>query len=359
VHVEKMPLEIVTTPVKTTGPLRLYDAPYALVYQWGYGRMDATTPQSGLATFHLASCSAVVLHCATTGRTTLSHSPNFLYMNTFAPMFDWVTGGDGTVSFNSLASWYVGRDAGGPPTPRQVEAVVLRGFCYADPTQAANFGHAGWMADFRSLCDKLERGRSIQVSVTDAAEYVMSGALLVDKVGARITYLRRRGVPATQAASATGGDAIVRLEGPGAQPPYSRPAQMRDLFMGNLLGQRFRSECVDLHLQYDVNHYRSAIPLTPEGRELLRSKMSQELASAQAAIIRAHGNSRDWTQDAASPLRGVFISYPGVGMPCEVCPLPGPKTCAACRGAWYCSAEHQRSDWTAHKAWCKAHAKTN
>ncbi|KAJ7750085.1 hypothetical protein DFH07DRAFT_828162 [Mycena maculata] len=36
----------------------------------------------------------VVLHCST-GRTVLTHSPNFLRMNTFILIVDWIVGGDG------------------------------------------------------------------------------------------------------------------------------------------------------------------------------------------------------------------------------------------------------------------------
>jgi hypothetical protein len=311
--------------------------------------MDASSPKSGLATFNLVSCSAVVIHCSATGRTTLSHSPRTLNINTFVPIFDWVTGGTGFVHDPPLL-WKAGLDAGKRPRPCLVEAVVLRGFTYTDRMPSSKWGHEEWLDAFRRLDSHMQRGRGIQVNVTDVAERVTSGALLVDKTSARITYLKHQG----EQASTIGGEHIIRLENPSTPPPYSRSAQHRDLFMGNLLREHFGGEVSDLpHLQYDVSHYCSAIPLElaeeGEARELLRSKMAREPASAQAAIINMCRNSRDWTQDDESQICSVFAAYPDVGMPCETCPLAGTKMCTACRGAWYCSAGHQRSDWPAHR----------
>lgn len=352
-----MTLEIASRTVETIGPLQVYEPsePYALVHQWGYGRMDASTPAAGLATYHLASCTAVVLHCAATGRTTLSHSPNFLYMNTFAPMFDWITGGDGTGTPATFPAWVMGLGAGSPPRHHDVEAVILRGFEYAMPAKAATFGHDGWMADFRRLCGQIKM-RGISVIITDAQEPVRSGAFLVDKTSGRITYLKRQGVISQRA----GGTAVVRLEDPlGGDSPYSRASTSRDLFMGSLLGERYEPECVDLHLQYDVNHYRSGLPITSEARELLRSKMQGERSAGQVDIIKRYGASRDWINDhtshSAAILRGILDSYPAIGMPCEVCPLPGPRRCSSCHGAWYCSPEHQKAGWKMHKVWCRDH----
>ena len=44
--------------------------------------------------------------------------------------------------------------------------------------------------------------------------------------------------------------------------------------------------------------------------------------------------------------------------PCPVCELCGTlgnlRVCAGCKGAWYCSKEHQVSDWSKHKSLCKS-----
>jgi hypothetical protein len=45
-------------------------------------------------------------------------------------------------------------------------------------------------------------------------------------------------------------------------------------------------------------------------------------------------------------------------MDCEVCHKSPPdvqlQRCSACQAAFYCSAEHQRAGWSAHKAACKS-----
>lgn len=41
-----------------------------------------------------------------------------------------------------------------------------------------------------------------------------------------------------------------------------------------------------------------------------------------------------------------------VSQKCEICELVGTKLCTGCRRARYCSAEHQRQDWVAHKKLC-------
>ncbi|PPR04479.1 hypothetical protein CVT26_002250 [Gymnopilus dilepis] len=37
---------------------------------------------------------------------------------------------------------------------------------------------------------------------------------------------------------------------------------------------------------------------------------------------------------------------------CLVCDTPTKKSCASCKTAFYCSGEHQKQDWRAHKEYC-------
>jgi hypothetical protein len=41
------------------------------------------------------------------------------------------------------------------------------------------------------------------------------------------------------------------------------------------------------------------------------------------------------------------------GKKCAVCGAPTTLTCGRCRGVYYCSRDHQRSDWPQHRKVCK------
>ena len=52
-----------------------------------------------------------------------------------------------------------------------------------------------------------------------------------------------------------------------------------------------------------------------------------------------------------------FVAYfNGLGWGnCDVCGRPSTSKCARCRQLSYCSVAHQRTDWPAHKDFCRAH----
>jgi hypothetical protein len=41
---------------------------------------------------------------------------------------------------------------------------------------------------------------------------------------------------------------------------------------------------------------------------------------------------------------------------CECCVNQGNNRCSRCRGAWYCSINCQKKDYSNHKKWCRSHA---
>lgn len=38
---------------------------------------------------------------------------------------------------------------------------------------------------------------------------------------------------------------------------------------------------------------------------------------------------------------------------CGVCKIPCERKCSSCKLIYYCCEEHQKSDWTVHKAVCR------
>ncbi|KAF8523243.1 hypothetical protein JB92DRAFT_2785167 [Gautieria morchelliformis] len=346
-----MPIEISTRKLgkKDLVPPYTYHAPYVPVSQHGYGRMDSSTPAQGLATCGVASCLAIVLHCPTTGRTILTHSPNYLYLNTFAPIADWITGGQGQDL--DLPAWYEGAGA----KPCDIEVVVLRGNLYAMP-DAARFGHDRWMQDFISFFSMFTGWRKIRLNILDATRVLPVGAVLVDKNTAHITYLEvppqlRR--PSTQA--------YLTVKNPLLPHVYSHAQIQQDLFAGML--RLLHGVCHPISLQYDVSHYCLPLPLSDAGRQLIRSKRLREPVGSQIAILNSFKLQMDWLDprrdsenSSASITRDtLYASACLIGPPCERCSDNGSRRCTACKGAWYCGEKHQKEDWKAHKAWCSAH----
>ncbi|KAJ7286933.1 hypothetical protein C8J57DRAFT_1282373 [Mycena rebaudengoi] len=280
-------------PVDMWRPYSFISLPYTPIYQWGYGRMDASTPTQGLVTSGVCSCTVVVLHSPTTGRTVLTHSPNFMWMNrSFLPIVDWITGGDGKTQWSAAER-----------AACIIQAVVLRGYDYASARAAR---------------------RPITVeSCVDAPKLLTSGAVLVDKVSARITYLAPQR-----------GNFLHRV-----------CQQKQDLFVGNALNERIPVDMVDLHLQYAVSTYGPAIPLPDEVRQLLRRMPATP--PEQSLLLRT-------LKDPDSQMvRDIFKSSLEAGHPCELCGEIGSSRCAACEGAWYCGRAHQKEDWKNHKTWCR------
>ncbi|KAI5123161.1 hypothetical protein M0805_000864 [Coniferiporia weirii] len=340
------------------GGLVVYRAEYVRVTQYNYARITPESPGKGACTDHVASCTVVVLHCPTTGRTTLSHSPNFMYMTTFIPLIDWATGGSGReeLTMDEQVAFCDGKDA----RPCVLEAHILRGFAYANPG-AGKFNHAGWIKDFREFFGMVAQARRISLHIEDSERLLVSGAVLVDKNTAKITHIDL----ASDALSLTQSlRTAVTLEFPALVGQYTTAQEQQDLFIGALLNARRTPEPTPLCLQFDVREYCLPHALSDEARQLLRSKRLGESSAEQSAIIRRFEKSDDWVNKAAgsygaSPefrlLRSLLASA-AVDRPCELCASEGAKTCSACMGAWYCGDAHQRRDWREHKSWCRQHS---
>ncbi|KAJ6629658.1 hypothetical protein B0H10DRAFT_1775861 [Mycena sp. CBHHK59/15] len=308
--------------------------PYAPIYQWGYGRMDASTPVLGLATSYVAICVCVVFHCATTGRTVLTHSPPMMdsMKKNFIPIIDWVIGGGGKThqwSDSELENWLSGKDA--KKAGASVDIVVLRGVTYESPQHDAWLLLNRWMSDFRLFLSSAASSRAfIVASCLDAPEVLKCASVLVEKTTARITYLTlESGAPFS----------LITIKNPHLVKQYSEAQQTQDRLVGVALQQFIPPEHVNLHLQYDVVSHGGAIPLPDEIRQLLRFMPAPPAGRSLLA---------QWTR----PFLEESIR---AGRPCELCGDVGHLKCSSCKGAWYCGKEHQLEDWTLHKVWCKSH----
>ncbi|KAJ7033413.1 hypothetical protein C8F04DRAFT_1260933 [Mycena alexandri] len=239
-----MPLEITTRTIamsetkpdtgRRSVPGLSVKLPYVPIYQGGYGRMDRSTPAQGLATSRVAS---------------------------FTPIVDWVIGGDGKTDWSHLegVAWLSG--AGAKTAGVSVEAV----------------------ADFRRFLDSAAASRSFRVaSCLDAPELLKCGAVLVDKVTARITYLALKG----------GRESWIDVENLGLANQYTMAQQQQDLFVAHVMQERQLADAAQLHLQYDVSLYGRAMPLPDEARLLLRLKPAT--AAAQSLLLRTLKVSNDW-----------------------------------------------------------------
>ena len=357
------------------GGILVHQTDYIRVTQYHYARIASNSPGRGACTDHVASSTVVVLHCHTTRRTTLSHAPNFMYMSSFLPLVDWVTGGSGDIedmTEEEQAAFLEGRD-GARPTPCVLDAYVLRGFAYSHPG-ASKFNHSGWIKDFRVFFRSVAQARRIALHIEDSPRLLSAGALLVDKGTGKITHVELSPDVLPPPPHKT----ILTFENPEFADHFTKAQEQQDLFMGALLNARYTPVPMPLKLQFDSQSYLLPHPLCDEARQLVRSKRLEEPAIAQSSIIRRFGLSEDWmdpikfnsnsvSSRGSSPtmyadddrpelrvLRTLLAST-ALDRPCELCPMEATKTCGACRGAWYCGDAHQRRDWRAHKTWCRQH----
>ncbi|KAJ7880934.1 hypothetical protein B0H13DRAFT_1721839 [Mycena leptocephala] len=336
-----MPLEITTRVIKMDelqpcdskiGMIIVHLA-YTPIYQWGYGRMDASTPVLGLATSYVAVCVCVVFHCATTGRTVLAHCPPLMgsMKKSFVPIIDWVIGGSGKThwSDSELENWLSGM--GAKKADATVDTAVFRGFRYESPQHVAWLRPNRWMSDFRQFLSSAASARAFKVaSCLDAPEVLKCASVLIDKTTAHITYMTlESGAPFS----------LITIKNPHLVKQYSEAQQTQDRLVGIALQQRIPLEHVTLHLQYDVVSHGGAIPLPDDIRQLLRFMPAP--AAGQSLLAQR-----------TQPFLEQSIR---AGRPCELCGDVGHLQCSSCKGAWYCGKKHQLEDWTLHKAWCKSH----
>lgn len=317
-----MPLEIVVKrePQKQS---------YAIITQTGYGRMDGTTPTDGLATFGSSSCTVIISHCPKLKRTTLTHSPNYMFVkHTLQPIIDWTLakGEDAYTESNTL------------------EVVVLRGYLYRDKVVSAGYNHAGFMKELRDFIRVTYASHSVNIEDTDPLLASSNGSLVVDKGTAKITILQQ--VLRT--------DAHANL----STSCYTREQLTREIFAKDLFPFVYPNNgkiVSSRHLQFDIKQYTLHSTISDHCRLVLRARCTLNYTDEELHRLLI-------SLDICIPeilfyqLKNALELPAASGLPCERCSRKGLMKCSNCRGAWYCDRAHQRADWSAHKRFCGLYA---
>lgn len=321
-----MPLEIVSKEYRNRdligGPLPLLNIPYAPIYMFGYGRVNAQSPVAGLVTFAVTSCTAVVIHSPDTKRTVLTHSPNYMLMDlTFIPIVEWIIG--------------KGEDVYNPKS--SIEAVILRGSDYNLPN-SFNRAHPGWVQDFKDMLKHFSTHPShvFDDQPLDQSSY---GTVYVDKISGKIT---RVSCPEISKSGK-----ILQVVNKDMSQVYTMQQRLCDLYVGNVIQKILELDLElwpTLHLQYNVNKYMAAIIMPDIARLSIRAKMLNKPLPHWPLSKRLH---------VEVLMNNMLGDVAKLGLPCERCDMPGAKKCQGCLGAYYCSKEHQIEDWKAHKKFCK------
>lgn len=274
------------------------------------------------------------MHCATNKRTTVSDSPNFLYMNTFIPMVDWVTGGPHEPRYSPCPYYFEAAKfqmamESPKPEPCTIDVVVLRGSGYA----RAEYRHGHWIQDFRNFFNGLF-ARRITANIVDAPCVLKFGAVVVDKETGAIHPIE---APAKLRPSS---GQIWLTQSDDVPTRFSMGQKYQTEFCAALLMARVPPEPAAIGMQFDIKKHTLPVPLTDEARQLLRSARMFEPESSRSKIINEFGNTRDWIARPQGgemwPVVKMVFTLASEACPCERCASKGSHVCQRCKGAWYC-----------------------
>jgi hypothetical protein len=299
-------------------------------------RLEADSPVQGLASDSVASCCALVFHCASTGRTIMAHTPSFYHLSELLNMVHWVAGGDGelpVVPFN----WAMG-PIGWPPSFKpnvDVNVVVLKGTMHAMPNNG--YRHEFWQQCFDIYFSSAKSRLGINLKVQHVEQALPTGAVSVNKQGVITIYK----------ASA---QAMVLLTKHFTELPYMSWVE-RALFIANFIAFYQEGE-YPIWLQYDGEKLL-APPTFPS------SACREHWRFVRLGLPSPYHQSPTYVRAPPQVKMMSKMSDPLVKSgkldPCEICTEHGAKLCSGCKGAAYCGPAHQKEDWGRHKAWCKTH----
>lgn len=317
-----MPLEIAFTHIPQKQS-------YAIIGQTGYGRMDEKTPADGLATFGASSCTVIVSHCAKLKRTTLTHSPNYMFVKqTLEPIIN-LTVAKGEDEYNKTDT---------------LEVVVMRGYLYRDPKISAGFNHTGFMQELRDFLRVTYATHSVNIEDTDPLLESSNGSLLVDKTTAEITVLQ-----------------LPLPEYVFKYPTLSYTLQQlrRDIFAHDLFPFVYPNNgkiITSRHLQFDGKQCTLHGKIGDHCRLVLRARCNLNYSDKelQCLLVSLKIVLPGFLFEQLKQSLEMTAAAPG--LPCERCSNKGLMKCSNCRGAWYCDRAHQREDWREHKRFCRLYA---
>lgn len=242
-----------------------------------------------------------------------------------------------------------------------LEVVVIRGCVWAPWEQAMLDSHARqivemdvqWEEKIIAQLHAMSSSAGFRLTVTRPARCLEMGCVLVDKGTGRVTILVKRG---------HFGRSCVRAIVGTSDPPTEAETLLRreiDNFYVLLSSTEYHKDhltnCTlySSFLVYDLTEDVALPQLSSVSRELVRWRKIHGDLPENGNEVRGVFPLKAYTME----LRGALIHMDLVnfGHFCDTCRKPTKFYCPRCKGAWYCSAEHQNQSWATHKPWCKSH----
>ncbi|KAJ7154000.1 hypothetical protein C8R43DRAFT_1106642 [Mycena crocata] len=294
------------------GPYHWFQTEYERIGERGWGCLNPDSPVRGLCTDLVDTCLVFVFHCEGTKRTTLCHA---------------VSGTDIAV-FDAQIRYVSGEDQCG-----QVDIIVFQGCAYGE--------------DGDNTMDQI-RTKTMSCSTSLHPKPLDYGVVLVEKSSGEI---RLPILPSRADILEPVPQYLHCIPSP-PTPTTITETGLVDTFYRiqsttSFIASEFtRQPCFEV---YDGSCRLDLPPSSEDTQEVFRiATMHPNFPSLEPI--------QQWDADVCK--RVVRTNeMQGVGAPCEVaaCRKLTTKKCSKCKGAYYCSQNHQEEDWVKHKVWCRSH----
>ncbi|KAJ7576527.1 hypothetical protein C8J56DRAFT_970521 [Mycena floridula] len=313
-----------------------FQTEYERIEERGWGCLNSDSAIPGLCTDLVDTCFVFVFHCEANGRTTLCHA---------------VSGTDIAV-FNTQMRYVTGED------PRsQVDIIVFQGCAYGDlendvPPEILQ-DDLMWVSQ---ILDRI-RIETLSCNASIHPKPLSYGVVLVEKSSGEVILP----IPPSRA-----NKPIPQFLHCVPSPPTSTTLTKRqavDAFYRIQSTASFiasKSSSAPCFEVYDGTRRPAIPPSSDDTREIFRIATMHPNFPAFEPIQQSD---LDICQRVMSnnEMLGYVEGLPRliktVGAPCEVveCREFTTQKCSKCKGAYYCSSNHQGEHWEKHKVWCKSH----